>query len=151
GRRGRPRPPRPRARVRGEGAGAMIYYKVTGPDGESIHGGDLRWSLPDGDTPGDWHAVEGRIAPCDRGLHLTCEPARWWQEGARCFVAEYEGEPLGDGADKICVRRARLVRELTRVELASVHVYLEGAHQIDSPTYAYAGGSSSVEARGSSS
>ena len=108
------------------------YYKVTGANGESIHGGRLQWSLPvkDGEdwTPGDWHETAAELVLCSSGLHLTGEPAAWWAEDARCFVAEYDGERVGDGGDKIAVRKARLIRELVGAELAGLQIFSEGQH-----------------------
>src|SRR5690606_5021590 len=79
------------------------------------------------------------------GYHLTREPARWWREGAECYVAEWDGEHVGYGGDKIAVRRCRLLRRLTASELASLRVFVEGSHQV-SDGIAWASGSATVEA-----
>ena len=101
-------------------------WKVTGPNGESIHGGSLVWSLPTADGPGEWHEVAGDLRICSHGLHLTREPARWWQNGARCFRVEWE-ECGGEQDDKIVVRRARCVAE---VAWDSVSVFESGDHDV---------------------
>ena len=85
-------------------------YKVL-VNGRSCHGGDLAWSLPDGDTPGEWHRVEGDLAICRRGLHLTDAPyANWYKWGAAVYEAEAEGVVAWDD-DKCVCRAARLLRE----------------------------------------
>jgi hypothetical protein len=93
----------------------MTYYKVTGKNGESLHGGDLTWSLPTEEngvwTPGAWAEVEGEIVVCSNGLHLTTEPSKWYRTGCRLFVAEGEGDCDAE-EDKIAFRRARLLREV---------------------------------------
>jgi hypothetical protein len=119
------------------GGGVTTYYKVLTAAGESCHGGTMQWSLPtraeDGSwTPGEWHEVAGVIECCRRGLHLTDTPVNWWLEGARVFVAEYEGDvdtsPDADD-DKIAVRRARLVAEEAWAPLGVVS---DGWHTVTS-------------------
>lgn len=129
------------------------YYKVL-VNGRSCNGGHAEWSLPkkrgNGTwKPGDWMPeVQGPLVLCASGYHLTREPALWWQEGAECYVAEWDGEHVGDGVDKITVRRCRLLRRLTAAELASLRVFVEGLHQV-SDGIAAASGSVRVEAYGS--
>ena len=129
------------------------YYKVL-VNGRSCNGGDAEWSLPkqreDGTwEPGEWMPeISGPLALCANGYHLTREPARWWREGAECYVAEWEGEHVGDGGDKIAVRRCRLLRRLTAAELASLRVFVDGSHQV-SDGIAWASGFARVEAHGS--
>ena len=92
----------------------VTLYKVL-VDGQSCHGGSLKWSLPqraeDGSyTPGDWHRVSGDITICQRGLHLTTAPYQsWWVWGAELYEAEAEGIAAWDG-DKCVCRAARLTR-----------------------------------------
>jgi hypothetical protein len=129
-------------------------YKVLRA-GESWHGGAHRWSLPtladDGTwTPGEWTPA---VAPvlCETGWHLTRDPARWWGAGD---VAAYLTETSGavtcydDGDGKCAVGRCRLLRPLTRDELAELGVYTEGEHEARSGI-AHASGSATVTAYGS--
>lgn len=133
----------------------MTYYKVL-LHGRSCHGGDYEYALPmqreDGTwEPGEWMPeIKGPLALCASGYHLTREPARWWLEGAECYVAEWDGEHVGDGdgGDKIAVRRCRLLRRLTAAELAQMRVFLEGSHEV-SDGYAWASDSAQVRAYGS--
>jgi len=132
----------------------MTYYKVL-LHGRSCHGGDAEWALPkqreDGTwEPGEWMPeIQGQLMLCGNGYHLTREPARWWREGAECYVAEWDGEYVGDGGggDKIAVRRCRLLRRLTAAELASLRVFVEGSHHV-SDGIAWASGFAQVKASG---
>ena len=121
-------------------------YKVL-VNGKSCNGGSMEWSLPDGDTPGEWHEVAGDISLCSNGLHLTPDPAQWWQDGAECYLAEGEGDQQGDNT-KIAVRRARLLRRLTTDELAAMRIVSEGIHAAKEG-YWRASGSATVRASGS--
>lgn len=89
-------------------------YKVL-MNGESMYGGDLKWSLPrkrgKGYQPGQWHEVEGDIRVCHNGLHLTSEPYEWYQLGSQVYEAEGAGESQTED-DKTAFRRARLLRPI---------------------------------------
>jgi hypothetical protein len=113
-------------------------------DGASCHGGSLTWSLPTNDAPGEWHEVTGKIEACSTGLHLTTTPANWWKEDARVFETEYDGDTDTEG-DKIAVRRARLLRE---VSWDDHQVWSAGDHAVSSGR-ATAYGSATVTASGS--
>ena len=122
-------------------------------DGKSWHGGEHTWSLPtqgaDGEwTPGEWTP---RVAPevCEKGWHLTTEPARWWSAdaGVACYLAEHDGAVSGNGGDKVSCERVRLLRPLTEDELAAVGIYTRGEHAV-SGGIVWAWGSATVRARG---
>lgn len=106
----------------------LALYKIL-CDGCSIHGGDMEWSLPTADGPGDWHAVEGDLVRCKNGLHLTADPSRRWS-GSRwdpvpeCYLVETEGEVLHEPAwgDEYVARKVRLVRRLSWAELAALGI-----------------------------
>ncbi len=46
-------------------------FKVTGPNGEPLHGGSGNWSLPVGKKPGKWMPVVENVSACRRGYHLV--------------------------------------------------------------------------------
>jgi hypothetical protein len=118
-------------------------YKVISADGQSCHGGTATWQLPNGDEPGAWMPpIAGRLVMCERGYHLTREPARWWMEGAQVYEAEARGAIVDDGGEKLATREARLLRP---VAWAEVGVYAEGRHVVQRG-YARASGSAHVEA-----
>jgi hypothetical protein len=92
----------------------QTLYKVL-VNGESCHGGRLRWSLPTptadgGYTPGDWHRVTGPLVICQSGIHLTTAPYQsWWKWDADLYEADAE-EVAGWDGDKCVCRAARLTR-----------------------------------------
>ena len=127
------------------------FYKVLGAEGQAIHGGELRWSLPQGDQPGEWHTVTGRIVVCQHGLHLTTRPIHFWLAGSRVFEAEWRGDADQSeleraGSEKIAVREARLLCE---VDWGEFCVWFDGEREVHSGE-AIAYGSSQVTAYGSS-
>jgi hypothetical protein len=121
-------------------------------DGASCHGGSLTWSLPTNDAPGEWHDVTGTIEACSNGLHLTTTPVNWWKEDARVFEAEYDGDTDTEG-DKIAVRRARLLREVSwddhQVWSAGEHAVSSGRARASGSATVTASDSATVEASGS--
>ena len=96
----------------------MKLYKALDAHGRSCNGGAAQRSLPvqndDGTwTPGDWMpAIEGELVACYNGYHLADgrQLLAWLNE--RLFVAECRGERIAAN-DKIVVREARLLREIT--------------------------------------
>lgn len=87
------------------------YYKVL-VDGKSCHGGDLIWSLPTENNPGDWQSVDGKIVLCSNGLHVTTNPVHWWKDGCTVYEVEIDGEIGGrnDEKAKIVVPKVRLIK-----------------------------------------
>ena len=122
------------------------YYKVL-MNGRSFHGGNMEWSLPNGNNPGEWHKVGGTLSICSRGLHLTCEPAKWFAVGAEIYEAEYRGDAQAEG-DKIAVAECRLIRKLTNAEAETLNVFVSGEHDV-AAGYGHASGSATVQAYGS--
>src|SRR3990167_2155757 len=126
---------------------AVLWFKVL-VDGKSCHSGSLRWSLPtfDGETwrPGDWHEVIGALDMCSNGLHITSRPAKWYADKCVIFVAEYDGEIVENGTDKIACRRVRLLREATDDELEKVFVFYSDVDGVEIPD-----GETAVSARAS--
>jgi hypothetical protein len=91
------------------------FYKILSPDGQSVHGGSLRWDLPKckgrGWLPGDWHSVKPPIEVCSRGLHLVTQSGlvEWYKPATQVFLAEGAGAESRH-AEKIAFERARLIR-----------------------------------------
>jgi hypothetical protein len=121
--------------------GAKLY-KVVGPGGKSIHGGDWDWSLPKGVTPGEWAVCPKQPLCCVRGFHLTTDPYSWWRgEGCRLFIAEVDWSLPFSMEDnlldvttrdhKIAVQKCRLVRELTDAECARLGVLSSWHNNMD--------------------
>jgi len=108
------------------------YYKVL-LNGESFHGGNLKWSLPKKNDdsltyePGDWMSVAGPVQICVRGLHLTSDPKRWFAHDADVYEVEIGDGERSDHIDhdeKIAVEKCRLVRPLTRGELRELDIFV---------------------------
>ena len=138
-----------------------LLFKVL-VDGRSCHSGSLEWSLPVREQtgngsewkPGEWHEVAGPLDLCSNGLHLTKRPAKWFKDGCSIFVAEHEGEIVGeDGRDKIACRKVRLLRLANDDELAAVFVFFRDGecYPANNETVIVAKSSNvTVEGRGSS-
>ena len=124
-----------------------MYYKVL-LDGKSFHGGEFEWSLPKNGKPGKWHSVVGDLRMCLHGFHLTDNPQKWWNRDAKCYEVEYK-DALQPNEDKICVRKVRLVKELTHDDLAKLQIFYSGEHVVTEGT-ALAYNSSTVKAYNSS-
>ena len=124
-------------------------------DGASWHRGAHKWSLPTLQPDGTYAAGEWTptVAPsiCEKGWHLTTQPALWWShEGnVAAYLAEYDGATSArEGEDKIAVERCRLLRPLTKSELESCGIFIDGEHVVKTGT-AYAYDSATVRAYGS--
>ena len=120
-------------------------------DGASWHGGDHKWSLPVAQPDGTYAAGEWTptVAPslCAKGWHLTTQPAMWWSHDGNvaAYLAEYDGATsVREGEDKIAVERCRLLRPLTKDELASCGIFTDGLHFVKAGS-AYAYGSATVD------
>jgi hypothetical protein len=103
-------------------------FKVLGPDGEACCGGSGRWALPTDEGPGEWMAAVAPIL-CERGYHLTTTPHLWMNADRRLFVAEANDDEFSASRleqDKICVRQARLLEEVTW-DWPFLHVFKQAA------------------------
>lgn len=90
-------------------------YKITGPNGEPIHGGSGQWDLPKDGKPGAWWDLTGPIEPCRNALHVTdaAHLDRWYDDragygGAIIHRVEVRGVIINAG-DKYAVSSARLL------------------------------------------
>lgn len=79
-------------------------YKILGPDRQPCLGGTGQWP-----QPGTWRTVEGKLVPCENGLHL-CRPKDlldWLTVGREVWHVSKRGETLVDD-NKLVVRESRL-------------------------------------------
>jgi hypothetical protein len=117
-------------------------YKVTGPNGEALHGGTGCWHLPIGKRPGKWMPpVKGVLRSCSNGYHLaTVEQVLPWcyGEGFVLWEAEARGH-IVDAGDKTVAESARLIkpvpvgwRLLASDFAAHVHLYWDSVYPKDS-------------------
>lgn len=86
-------------------------FKVTGPNGESIHGGTFTYPLPDGGTPGAFVPEVEDPVMCEYGYHWTTDPTQWLNVGCRVFEAEPVGLVDRPEKDKYVSAGGRLIRE----------------------------------------
>jgi len=130
---------------------ANLWFKVL-KSGRSCHGGSHAWSLPAGDQPGAWHELSsGTPVLCERGFHVTQEPAHWFGPGRDVYVAEIAGDitapnPADADATKVAAQRCRLIRLATASELESVGIYVSGSHVCRPNKLSHASGSATVKA-----
>jgi hypothetical protein len=85
-------------------------YKIL-VNGQSCAAGSLKWSLPKAGKPGKWHRVNGELAMCASGLHLTTKPFMWYKWGCTCYAAEAKDIKEWN-EDKCLCRSARLLEEV---------------------------------------
>jgi hypothetical protein len=69
---------------------------------KSCHGGDHLW------TPGEWVSVNGKLIPCQRGIHLCREQDLLEWLGPEIWEAEYRGDEFIVHGNKVVVREARI-------------------------------------------
>ena len=88
------------------------YFKIL-VDGKSCHGGDLTWSLPDGDKPGDWMPKLTKIVLCRRGYHIVMahQIPYCLVDNCQIYEAETSGKVIGD-SDKFVCGKVRLVKQM---------------------------------------
>lgn len=104
-------------------------YKILDGD-QSCHGGNHTWSLPTADGPGEWHEVEGKLARCSVGFHLTTHPhTRCYDEVKTIYLVEVDGTkpilPPDHDEEEWVVSRVRLLRKMEGEELESALAYLK--------------------------
>jgi len=88
-----------------------IYYKSTGPNGESSIGPG-KWHLPQGDQPGAWRIAHGPLSLCNNGIHACRREDLIWWLGERIFTFELAGNELIESNNKVLNRKGRLLTEL---------------------------------------
>ena len=116
-------------------------WKVTGPRGESIHGGDFTYDLPKfiGGrwVPGAW-TPKVKVKPCASGYHgCRDKDLPYWCNGARIWAMETRGRVVVHadnvpGASKVVAESVRLVAptpwDATTARLFAVECAAEVAH-----------------------
>lgn len=97
-------------------------------DGNSANGGNLEWSLPTADGPGEWHEIDGPLEQCRNGLHLTSNPGKFTSRRSNynnyeVYEVETRGEiiePSYEDGDEYVARAVRLLRRLGARELGAL-------------------------------
>jgi hypothetical protein len=102
---------------------AVKLYKITGPNGEAIYGGNGKWPLPKGKKPGAWTKKQTPVL-CMSGWHLipASQLNQWWRDGA--VLWEAEGRGRSDASlYKTAFESARLVRRVGTLDAAAYAEY----------------------------
>lgn len=98
---------------------SQIWFKVLTPEGRDLENEMKKWPLPEGTKKG-----EQFISGCRMGTWLVSNPKEFMQKINRVFVAELEGEePIAELPGIIWVRKVRLVREATNLDLKRFGIY----------------------------
>lgn len=114
-----------RARAKGKGTIKVPVFKVLNSYGTATYSG-VDWPLPEDGSrkPGAWmECGSGPLRMCRNGLHLSHDPFAWDGDDPFnvIYLVEYEyAKSMLIGFNryrsKFCVRRARLLRRVTRDE-----------------------------------
>ncbi len=92
---------------------SQIWFKVLTPEGRDWDNETKKWFLPEGVKKGEWFTSGSRI-----GTWLVSNPKEFIQKTNRAFVVELGGEePIIELNGMIWVRKVRLVREATNLDL----------------------------------
>lgn len=98
---------------------SQIWFKVLSPEGRDLDNEMKKWFLPEGVKKGEWFTSGSRI-----GTWLVANPKEFMQKTNRVFVVELEGEPpIIELPGIIWVRKVRLVREATNLDLKRFGIY----------------------------
>lgn len=98
---------------------SQVWFKVLSPEGRDLDNEMKKWPLPHGESKGEPFISNTRI-----GTWLVSNPKALMQQSNRVFVAELEKEePLAEMPGIIWVRRVRLVREATNLDLKRFGIY----------------------------
>lgn len=98
---------------------SQVWFKVLSPEGRDLDNEMKKWPLPLGEHKGELFTSGSRI-----GTWLVSNPKELMQQANRVFVAELDkDEPLAEMPGIIWVRRVRLVREATNLDLKPFGIY----------------------------
>ena len=101
-------------------------YKITGPNGEPLHGGSGLWHLPTKGKPGKWMPKLDRVKACSSGYHLVTAIGivDWLPHAPQTgvlWLAEGRGASDGDGS-KTAFAQARLVKKIGILDEVSMRL-----------------------------
>lgn len=98
---------------------SQIWFKVLSPEGRDLDNEMKKWPLPEGTKKGEWF-----ISGCRIGTWLVSNPKEFMLKTNRVFVVELDvEEPLIELPKMIWVRKVRLVREATNLDLKRFGIY----------------------------
>ncbi len=97
---------------------SQIWFKILTPEGRDLDNELKKWFLPEGVKKGEWF-----ISGCRIGTWLVSNPKEFIVKTNRVFVAELVDEPIIERPGIIWVRKVRLVREATSLDLKRFGIY----------------------------
>jgi hypothetical protein len=98
---------------------SQIWFKILSPEGRDLDNEMKKWPLPLGVKKGETFISGGRI-----GTWLVSNPKEFMQRTNRAFVAELDGEePIIELPGIIWVRKVKLIREATNLDLKRFGIY----------------------------
>jgi hypothetical protein len=98
---------------------SQTWFKILTSEGRDLDNEMKRWFLPEGVKKGEWFTSGCRI-----GTWLVLNPKEFMQKTNRVFVVELDGEePIIELPGIIWVRKVRLVREATNLDLKRFGIY----------------------------
>lgn len=98
---------------------SQIWFKVLSTEGRDLDNEMKKWPLPEGTGKGEWF-----ISGCRIGTWLVSNPKEFIQKTNRVFVVELDvEEPIIELPKIIWVRKVRLIREATNLDLKRFGIY----------------------------
>ena len=98
---------------------SQTWFKILTPEGRDLDNEMKKWFLPEGVKKGEWFTSSCRI-----GTWLVSNPKEFMQKTNRVFVVGLDSvEPIIELPGIIWVRKVRLVREATFLDLKRFGIY----------------------------
>jgi hypothetical protein len=102
----------------------QIWFKVLTAEGRDLEYESKKWVLPEGEIKPDWITKGSRI-----GTWLVSNPKEFMQRNNRAFIVELSlDEPIVEMVGIIWVKRLRLVREATNMDLKRFGIFRAFKH-----------------------
>lgn len=103
---------------------SQVWFKVLTAEGRDLEHESKKWVLPEGDTKPEWLTKGSRI-----GTWVVSNPKEFMQRNNRVFIVELgEAEPIAELIGIIWVKRLRLVREATNLDLKRFGIFRAFKH-----------------------
>ena len=98
---------------------SQIWFKILSPENLNLDCEDKKWILPSGTKKGEWFISGARM-----GTLLVSNPAPFLLKHNQVFVVELSKEdPIIEVVGLIWVRKARMVRAATNLDLKRFGIY----------------------------
>lgn len=92
-----------------------VWYKIIGPQKQSVHRGVATWKMPKNGKPGDWMSKVYSVRVCHRGYHLVpLRGIKSWLDGYGYILCQAEGRGArsssGENDGKTAFAEARITK-----------------------------------------